>query len=96
MGDDKLFLNAGWTDLNTITVPWRLGWGDDEKFDTLSAKNYSNLIAATRPQITTALGIGEDQYDEAGRIAIEELTTENEYRQRFTIFSRFGRKPLEN
>ncbi|RUS31348.1 hypothetical protein BC938DRAFT_477997 [Jimgerdemannia flammicorona] len=94
--DDKLFSNYGWTDLNTLVVRWGLGWGDDEKFDSLSARNYINVVTATRPQITAALGIGEDEYDEVARIAIQEMSSENDYRQHVTLYSRFGRKSLEN
>ncbi|RUS15307.1 hypothetical protein BC937DRAFT_92627 [Endogone sp. FLAS-F59071] len=58
--------------------------------------NYGTVINATRPQIATALGIGDEEYAKIADAAMEEITNPTEFHPHLTYYVRFGRKALQN
>lgn len=59
-------------------------------------QNYITGITACRPQITTALGIGEAEYTQIVEAVVKEITNPTEFLPYLTYCIRFGRKALHN
>jgi len=94
--DPNLYIEAGFTDLVSSNFQWCLGWGPDPAFAEICTNNYFSGLKNTRPQVTTALGLSEDEFDEVIKRIEEELTTPNDYRPFVPLYNNYGRKALQN
>ncbi|RUS33450.1 methyltransferase type 11 [Jimgerdemannia flammicorona] len=93
MSDPSVLSEAGIQNVVTATDMWRLGWDPDHALGEALAKNYVTVSRATRPLITAALGIGNDEYEETVQEIEEELSyRNNENRATMYIWRHYGRK----
>jgi len=58
----------------------------------LPKNNYITAIKSTRPHVTTALGLSDEEFNEVSKRLEEELTTPNDYHPIIPLFNNYGRK----